>query len=196
MKKKYLLIGLLVILIVIITTIILFINKKETDAIKFKHEYSEVDENNVFTYRTIDEIIDILNHGTGIVYLGFPECKWCSRYVVYLNEVAKDKGIDKIYYYNISNDRKNNTDKYLKIVDILKDYLQYDNEGKKRIYVPSVIAVSKGKIIEFDDETAYDTKGFDEPNDYWTDEEVKELKEKLSFMMNVVKNTLCTECND
>ena len=61
-----------------------------TDAEKFAQEYTEVGTDNVFVYRDMDEIIRILEHGTGVVYLGFPECPWCQRYVKYLNEVAKD----------------------------------------------------------------------------------------------------------
>lgn len=200
MKKNYLIIALVAVIVVaaIVVGFIVLKPKEEkgmTDAVKFKQEYTQVADDNVFTYRSIDEIINILKNGTGIVYLGFPECPWCGRYVVYLNEVAKDKGIDKIYYYNILNDRKNNTDEYLEIVEILKDYLQYDAEGNLRVYVPSVIAVSKGEIVGFDDETAWDTKGFEKPEEYWTNDEVKELKEKLSLMMNVVKNTLCNDCD-
>ena len=64
---------------------------KETisDSKKFASEYTQVQEYNVFTYRSEDEIIKILEHGTGIVYLGFPECPWCQAYVKYLNETAK-----------------------------------------------------------------------------------------------------------
>ena len=66
-----------------------------------------------------EEIINILEHGTGVVYLGFPECPWCTAYVPYLNEVAKANDVDKVYYYNILNDRKDNTDNYKKMIDIL-----------------------------------------------------------------------------
>ena len=113
---------------------------KVTDASKFKEEYSRVSEDNVFVYRTDKEIIDILKHGTGIVYLGFPECPWCQAYVSYLDEVAKETKIEKIYYLNILEIRKNNTKEYQEIVSLLDNYLSYDEEGKKRIYVPAVFA--------------------------------------------------------
>ena len=83
-----------------------------TDAVKFSEEYDTVSKDNVFVYRSLSEINKILENGSGIVYLGFPECPWCKRYVVYLNEVAKDEGAAKIYYHNISEDRKNNTEEY------------------------------------------------------------------------------------
>lgn len=174
---------------------------KQTDSDKFAKEYKLVDKednniDNVFVYRSMDEIIKILKNGTGIVYLGFPECPWCSEYVKYLNEVAKDKKLEKIYYKNILNERKDNTEKYQEIVKLLKDNLQFDEEGNKRIYVPAVIAVKDGKIVGFDDETAWDTKGYDSPAEYWKNEDLKGLKKKLSKMIDNTNKNICTSnCN-
>ena len=181
-----------------VVSLVLFLKKDKkavSDMEKFSAEYHEVAKNNVFVYRNIDEIINILEKGTGIVYLGFPECKWCQRYTKYLNEVAMDMGISKIYYYNIREDRKLNTENYHKIVSILENYLQNDEEGNKRIYVPSVIALKKGEIVGFDDETAWDTKGFETPDEYWNTDEVNDLKEKLEKMIVDTGSNICTECN-
>ena len=81
-------------------------DNKLTDSEKFAKEYNLKDEDgkaldNVFVYRTPEQIINILEKGTGIVYLGFPECPWCTAYVPYLNEIAKEKEVEKIYYLNI-----------------------------------------------------------------------------------------------
>ena len=173
-------------------------NEKETesDSQKFAKEYTKVTDDNYFVYRNSEEIIKILEHGTGAVYIGFPECPWCQAYVPMLNEVADIEGLEKVYYYNILEDRKDNTDNYQKIVSLLSDYLQYDDEGNKRVYVPAVIVVSEGKIIGFDDETSYDTKGFEDPSDYWTDEEVSDLKMKLTDMISQVVDNKCTDCNE
>ena len=170
---------------------------KETisDSKKFASEYTQVQEYNVFTYRSEDEIIKILEHGTGIVYLGFPECPWCQAYVPILNEVADIEGLDKVYYYNILKDRQDNTEFYQKLVSILSDNLRYDEEGNKRIYVPAVISVVEGKITGFDDESSYDTLGFNDPKDYWTEERIKNLKLKLTNMISPVVENKCSECN-
>lgn len=197
MKKKILLISVFILLFGVLISILLFNNKtKETDGEKFAKEYSSVNNDNVFVYKDIDEIIKILENGTGVVYLGFPECPWCTQYVVYLNEVAKENGVETIYYHNILEDRQNNTNEYKKIVNLLSDYLQYDEEGNKRIYVPAVIAVKKGEIIDFDDETAWDTKNYDTPEDYWANENLEGLKSKLQNMFIQTKTSTCTsDCN-
>lgn len=167
----------------------------ESDALKFAKEYTKLTSDNYFVYRDKEEIIKILEHGTGMVYIGFPKCPWCQAYVPILNEVADIEGLEKIYYYNILEDRKNNTEEYKKIVNILEDYLRYDEEGNKRIYVPLVIAVVDGEIVGFDDETSYDTKGLDDPEEYWTEDELSDLKDRLTTMINQVIDNKCTDCN-
>lgn len=203
-KKVFTIVSIITVIILITLAVFLKFNSKdtkETDSEKFAKEYGMVDENgkttdNVFVYRTSEQIINILKKGTGIVYLGFPECPWCSEYVDYLNEVAKENGVEKIYYKNILEDRKNNTKEYQEIVKILSDYLQDDEEGNKKLYVPAVIAVKKGKIVGFDDETAWDTKGYENPSEYWEKEGTEHLKTKLACMMKDCKENICTsDCN-
>ncbi len=201
MKKKLIIIVSAIIIIGggILLYFVLNNKNNENDNVRFAKEYtdSQVGEDNVFVYKNIDEIINILKYGTGVVYLGFPECPWCQAYVKYLNETAKDANIEKIYYFNILEDRKNNTEKYQEIVSILGDNLQRDDEGNLKVFVPNVSFVVNGKIIGNDYETSLDTKGFEKPSDYWTEEEVSELENTLSGYMKEVYKALysCTDCN-
>ena len=203
MKDNKTNIILLIVIVVLLMVIVFLLIRNKDDntaknnevnyAEKFAEEYTQVDEDNVFVYADIEEIIDILENGSGVVYLGFPECKWCQAYVKFLNEVAKDRNIDKIYYYNIREDRTNNSENYQKIVKLLEGYLQNDEDGNPRIYVPAIIFMSNGKIIGFDDETSLDTGGYSEPSDYWTEEEVSDLKDKLNKIID--NSGICTDCS-
>ena len=194
-KNVYIIFGIIAVLILIISLSFLFKKDKMSDAERFAKEY-DFTVNNVFVYRSLDEINKILETGTGVVYLGFPECPWCKGYIPYLNEVAINEHLDKIYYFNILNDRKNNTSGYKKTVQLLNDYLKYDNEGNKRIYVPAVIAVNNGKIVGFDDESSFDTKGYETPEEYWKNEDLDGLKKRLSDMIKASFPSYCTSgCN-
>lgn len=194
-KNVYIIFGIIAVLILIISLSFLFKKDKMSDAERFAKEY-DFTVNNVFVYRNLDEINKILENGTGVVYLGFPECPWCKGYIPYLNEVAINEHLDKIYYFNILNDRKNNTSGYKKTVQLLNDYLKYDNEGNKRIYVPAVIAVNNGKIVGFDDESSLDTKGYETPEEYWKNEDLDGLKKRLSDMIKASFPSYCTSgCN-
>lgn len=199
MKKIYYVIGIILVLLIVLGIIFKFVmqDNKISDAKRFSSEYNMVLEDNVFVYKNGNEIINILKNGTGVVYLGFPECPWCNYYVKYLNEVAKEVGIEKIYYYNILEDRKNNTKTYQEIVSILENELQYDDEGNKRIYVPNVSFIVNGKIIGNDYETSKDTNNIKDPSEYWTEDEINDLKLTLKNYMERVYSAIysCTDCN-
>lgn len=198
MKKNIIVpISILVLLIIAGLTYFFLLKKEEVtpDNVKFAKEYTKISEDNLFKYKTLEEVNKILTKGTGVVYLGFPECPWCQEYVKYIDEVSKSVGLDKVYYSNILDDRKNDTEEYKETVKILSDYLSNDDEGNKRVYVPSVIVVSSGKIVMFDDETARDTKGYDLPEEYWQSEDLTALKTKLTNAFIKVKSNACTDCN-
>ena len=199
MKKKVIIIVITAILLIALAvSLFLILNKEEdiSDAAKFAEEYTNVEEDNVFLYRNADEIIRILENGTGVVYLGFPECKWCQKYVTYLNEAAKENDITRIYYFDILDARSKNTSEYQQIVSLLEEYLEHDEEGNKRVFVPAVIVVDKGEIVGFDDETSLDTHDLDDPEEYWTEEEVNDLMSRLATMFDYVNDGTCNECNE
>ncbi len=119
----------------------------ETDAIKFNKEYHLGDDKNVYKYAIYDNVMDTIENGTGIIYLGFPSCALCKEITPLLNEVAKKKGIDEILYYNFKDIRENNTEEYVKLTNILYDYIKEDEQEDKKIKAPTIIFVNKGSII-------------------------------------------------
>lgn len=197
MKKNILAIIALAIVLFLIGGYSILNGKPSLDAQKFSEEYKEVSKDNVFVYKNVDEIIKIMEHGTGVVYLGYPECPWCQSYVKYLNEVAKDVGIEKIYYCNTKEVKEQNMDKYHQLIKLLDGHLQYNNEGEQWIYVPNVSFHIEGNIIGNDFETSKDTHNKKEPLEYWTDDEVKDLKNTLKKYMEQVYDAsqICTDCN-
>ena len=131
-------------------------NIVDTDAKKFKQEYEaldnnsvvmNIDENNPIKYVNFDEVINILNSGTGIIYFGFPRCPWCRNIIPVLFEMASTNNIDTIYYFNPSDIRSNNDENYKKLVNILSDYLIENDNGEKTLHVPDVYFINNGEIV-------------------------------------------------
>ena len=166
-----------------------------SDSERFALEYPLVGKDNIFVYRNAGETADILAKGRGIVFIGFKECPWCQLYAVFLHDVALEMGMDIIYYCDISEDRQSNSEGYRKIVGILYGRLQYDDEGRPRVYVPDVSIVSRGRIISRDFETSKETLGYDTPQEYWNDERVDALKERLRSGIGILKQIIGFSCN-
>lgn len=154
----------------------------QADNVKFAKEYTKVTSENAFYYGSQEEVKKLLEHGTGVIYFGFPECPWCQAYTPFLNEVATSNGL-RIMYYNIYDDRKENTAFYQEVVNYIQtqgELLSYDKDGNARIYVPAVIFVDEGKIIGFNDESSRESSETNSPEKYWTGEKIDALYATLN----------------
>jgi predicted bacteriocin transport accessory protein len=193
--KKCLKIVIPVVIIIVIALVACFFIFKGNDAKKFDKEYG-VGEDNPFVYKDAEEVVEILKNGTGVVYMGFSDCQWCQAYVKILNETAKEKGMDEIYYLNIKNDREKNTKEYQEIVELLRGKLVYTDDGKEKVYVPYVAFVIDGKVIDYDSETSEIDDDIT-PDQYWNKEQKERLQVKLGTLMEMVaKGSTCTDCNN
>jgi predicted bacteriocin transport accessory protein len=169
--------------------------KEPGDSERFALEYPMVGNGNIFVYRNASETADILANGRGIVFMGFKECPWCQQYAVFLHDVAREMEVEKIYYFDVKEDRQNNSENYRRILDILSGQLQYDDEGHPRVYVPDVTVVSRGRIIVHDYETSKETLGYSTPQEYWNDERINTLKERLRTGIKVLNQIISRPCN-
>lgn len=90
MKKNIIISIITISVIIIIGLTMYFLLKPENDSIKFKNEYEklnnqkgyleiEIPKDNNIKYANFDEVMEFLENGTGILYLGFPECPWCRN---------------------------------------------------------------------------------------------------------------------
>ncbi len=161
------------------------------DEIKFKEEYEslngtlnsnnkeylsiKVKDNNNVIYKSDDDINEVLEKGTGVIYFGFKSCPWCRSIIEVLLDSAEKESVKDIYYvdvldvrslYEVKNKKlsltKKGTDGYYKILEHLDKYLtpykltvdekEYDT-GEKRLYAPSVVAVKNGEIVGFHEGT-------------------------------------------
>lgn len=204
---------------------------KQTDAEKMAEEYSVLNdtkeeesgstyptvnllEDNLFIYKTEDEIVDILQNKTALIYFGFPTCPWCRTLVPILEEVGEEKDLSAIYYVNIKDMRdtmeldsegnvvvaSDGSPDYYKILEKLDAYLpEYeltDNDGKKvdtgekRLYAPTIVTVSNGEVTGYHKGTVDSQKtGFET----LSDADRKSLKETITKMVQSMNDGICTE---
>ena len=160
----------------------------QTDAQKFSNEYTSVPADNRFTYATNEKIAQLFTEGTGVVFLGFPECPWCQHLAPLLNVAAQSEDIRAIYYLNIRNERANNTELYRQLVSYLSPYLPKDEDGKPRISVPDVTFLKNGKIVHrFKQENTPSGESLT-PDSYWTNERQERAIATLREYMKSIRD--------
>ncbi len=226
-KKAVIKIAIILSIFIIIGIILYFIldDNVTVDEQRFKTEYEELNnkkndkgkkypivsipkDNNVI-YASFDEVMELLDNGTGILYLGFPECPWCRNAIQVLIETAKDNEVDQIYYFNAESMRdektldangkivttKKGTDEYYKLVDKLEDYLGpyegLNDESIKRIYFPTVIFVMGGKVVGIHVDTV---ESQIDPYKKLTEKQQKELKQIYTNNINKIYGTCDESC--
>ena len=126
-----------------------------SETLKFKEEYEalndkgivvEVDRDVNIKYLQTNEVVDLLENKTGIIYFGFPGCPWCRNIVPILFDIAKENN-QTIYYFNPSGLRGTSNEEFEKIMNILNNYLETNENGEKTLYVPDVYFVKDGDIV-------------------------------------------------
>lgn len=134
------------------------LNGTKDDKGNLKYIDISLPETNPFKYATINEVLELLKNGTGILYIGMPECNWCRNMLPILIEAANETKTDTILYYNPKQIRTDNTSEYQEIVSLLNPYLSTDtttqketdtnfDKNKKRVYMPDVYIIKNGKIL-------------------------------------------------
>ncbi len=154
---------------------------QQSDAARFQADYPKVNADNRFIYATGEQVLGLFENGTGIVFLGFPQCPWCQQLAPIVDEAAEAEGLEKVYYLNIRDARANNDETYQSLVGYLENYLDKDENGTPRIYVPDVTVLRDGQIVgRFEQEAA---EGEVTPETYWTSERRERAVEQLRGMI-------------
>lgn len=148
----------------------IYLGKKEykvelPDNEKFSSMFSMVSTDNVFKIVNATEARMVSRGAKGIVLFG-TENEWVNYYAYIVNKIAKEVGVEEIYYYDFTKNRKDNNGTYEDIVKNLSNYVTYNDKGVAEIYAPSLLVVSKDEVLLFDSDTSF-IKGKTTPSAYW-----------------------------
>ena len=112
---------------------------EESDSIKFKNEYEgyneeyislDISEANLIEYSSLEEINQIIESGTGVIYIGSPKDNLSRKAIDVLLGVTHNTDLDKIYY-----------------VDSLDGIKGLDEITDKKM--PLVLFVKNGEIVKY-----------------------------------------------
>lgn len=186
---------------------------RESDGMK----YNDVDipKRNPIKYVTAKEVVDIIKNEDAIIYFGANWCPWCRNAVQVLFEAAEKNDLKTIYYLDM--DTAKNTweikdgkavktekekDGYYELLDVLKDelpdYVLTDKDGKKydtgekRIYMPFVIAVKNGEVVDRQRGTVTLDEGQTKYDEMTTSQE-KELASTYDRLIKSLNSNVCSE---
>ena len=155
---------------------------KVSDNERFSSEFSLVSKDNVFKYVNATDARMVAKGAKGIVLFGTNN-DWVNYYAYIVDKVAKEVGIEEIYYYDFIKNRKDNNGTYEDIVKTLSNYVTYNDKGVAEIYAPTLLVVSNDEVLLFDSETSF-INGEITPSIYWNTakEDAKENEIREAFI--------------
>lgn len=140
-----------------------------------------------FNEISFDEAIQYFTQEkSGVLYFGFSSCPWCKEAKPILKKVAKENGID-IQYVKVRDDKKNRlyTDEQKAIIEpYIQDYMSNNDEGVLTLYVPLVLVVKDGKVIDGHEGTL---ESHDATDRKMTDDEKEDLTKIYTKLMSEAK---------
>lgn len=160
-----------------------FSKNKPTDNIRMNMEHPEVSKENVYEYINASQANNFILRSKMIMLFGTSN-EWTGYYASILNDVAKEVGVNKIYYYDFEEDRNKNNATYQNIVNHFNNYALHLDDGSADIYAPTLVIINNGVITLFDDESSY-VHGAIRPQEYWNE-----------YNLNLKKNTLKVALSD
>ena len=145
---------------------------------------SKDDSNTKFNEISFDEAIQYFTkEKSGILYFGYSSCPWCKEAKPVLKKVAQKNGID-IQYVKVRDDKKNRlyTDDQKTIIEpYIQDYMSNNDEGILTLYVPLVLVIKNGKVIDGHEGTL---DSHDATERKMTDDEKEELTKIYTKLMS------------
>lgn len=159
--------------------------------------YTGLKKDNAFYYGEEDALVNFIQNGTGVVFIGNPAKDNSQKYIVYLNDVLAQNNLQAAVFD--SDDLEKNEERKNQIADLLKkesdDSLVVKQEdGTDLLDGPLVLFLNDGKVTAWDSET----NGMDDVSAYWNADRVNALKKKLdeaaSATKEAQKNSQNTGC--
>lgn len=121
-----------------------------------RYSYLELPADNPVVTLSYDEVMEFLDSGSGLLYIGRPGCPWCRLLLPTLLQFAGDKET-YLYYYDVEAIRDANNDQYKALVERLYDFLPQDtvtqkegeadfNPDLRRVVLPHLFFLDQGEI--------------------------------------------------
>lgn len=120
----------------------------------------------------------LLKEGKNIIIIGNSDSKYSEKYISLIQETIESIILDKVYYYDLRNDKQQQNSNYYDIRDALSGNLITTDLGENNLLAPSFYIVDNGEVKYYNIESVA-VKNTDSVEDYWTYEKEQIFKNEI-----------------
>lgn len=129
------------------------------------------------------KLISLLKEGNNLIMIGNKNSEYSKKYIEELDMILEELEIDKVYYYDLINDKAQENSNYYEIVELLKGYLTTTDTSKNNLLSPSFYIVTDGKVNYYNVETSA-MKNTDTIESYWNVQNEFNFRQEISSAIN------------
>lgn len=176
-----------VILFVLMIFAFIYLSEKYKDNSKeevktISNYYPEIN-SDVFNVINGTKLINVIKKDKNIIFIGSQTSRWSRQYIKELNSIFQEIGLDKIYYYDINNDKAQKNSNYYEIRELLNGFLTSTDGSENNLLAPSFYIIDNGKVLYYNNDTVA-MKNTTEIEDYWTEEQKKQFAFEIKNAIN------------
>ncbi len=146
-----------------------YASNSERKIYKINDYYSE-NKNEYYEVISGTKMISLLRNGKNIIFIGSSSSIYSQKYIEEIDEVFNKLKIDKVYYYDLNNDKYQKNSNYYEIKELLKGYLVTTDDSDTNLLAPSLYIIDNGKVLYYNIETSA-MKNNETIENYWSEEQ-------------------------
>lgn len=140
--------------------------------------YKDVDNDRYDVIRG-KKLLSYLKEGKYLIFIGSGTSSYSVKYMEELNKVVLGLDIDKVYYYDLNNDKGQRNSNYYAIRDLLSGSLTTTDDNNSNLLAPSFYIVDDGEVLYYNTWTVA-MKNTDTVEDFWTSSKEAQFYQEIS----------------
>lgn len=159
-----------------------YANNSKDEVITISDYYSNIKDDKYEIVRG-KKLISLLKKGKHLIMIGNKESQYSQKYLEELNTIIEELEIDKVYYYDIINDKSQANSNYYEIIELLEGNLTTTDSSEKNLLAPSFYIVDNGEVKYYNIETVA-MKNTDSIESYWNVQTEFNFRQEVSSAIN------------
>ncbi len=134
------------------------------------NDYYAENNNKYYEVVTGNKMISLLRNGHNIIFIGSSSSIYSQKYIEEIDKIFNSLKIDKVYYYDLNNDKYQQNSNYYEIKELLDGYLTSTDDSDNNLLAPSLYIINNGQVEYYNTETST-MKNTSSVESYWTEEQ-------------------------
>ncbi len=133
-------------------------------------DYYPDNQNTYYEVVTGTKMISLLRNGHNLIFIGSSSSQYSQKYIEEIDKIFNELKIDKVYYYDLNNDKYQKNSNYYEIRELLEGYLTTTDDNTNNLLAPSLYIVNNGQVEYYNTETST-MKNTSSVESYWSYEQ-------------------------